>query len=103
MKKKRKILGIAGGLLFMAFVAVNLTVSRNYQGDESVVQLSLKELSAKAQTTDECWNPFTHQVVPCNTRSDFLCPGTQNTWVIRCIWHMDGYSSCTPDMQDLCP
>ncbi|WP_236974531.1 hypothetical protein [Membranihabitans maritimus] len=53
MKKKRKILGIAGGLLFMAFVAVNLTVSQSYQGNESVAQLTLVELAAKAQSGDE--------------------------------------------------
>lgn len=37
----------------MAFVAVNLTISQSYQGDESVAQLTLTELTAKAITNGE--------------------------------------------------
>lgn len=54
MKKKNKILGIAGGLLFIAFVAMNFTASRSYQGDESVAQLTMTELVAKAQSGEGC-------------------------------------------------
>ena len=49
MRKRKFILGGFASLVFLVFVAINLTVSSNYQGDGSMAQFSLTQLEAKAQ------------------------------------------------------
>lgn len=59
MEKRNLIFGgFAGfgglaGLLFMAFTAVNVTVSQSYHGDEGVAQITLQDIVAIAQNGDE--------------------------------------------------
>ncbi len=52
MKKQKFIFGSLAGILFMAFVTVNFTVSQSYNKD-GTAQLTLTELAAKAQWEGE--------------------------------------------------
>ena len=54
MIQKKLIFGCLAGLLFMAFVVMNITASKSYQGDEMAAKLTLTELAAMAQNGDEC-------------------------------------------------
>lgn len=53
MKQKKLIFGCLAGLLFMAFTAVNVTVSKSYQGDKLNNEFTLTQLVAKAVSAQE--------------------------------------------------
>lgn len=53
MQKRNFIFGGLAGLLFMVFTAVNVTVSQSYLKNTGKTGLSLKELTAKANTGGE--------------------------------------------------
>ncbi|HLU93910.1 MAG TPA: hypothetical protein VKZ54_07290 [Membranihabitans sp.] len=54
MKNQRFVFRCLAGLLFMAFVGMNITISKSYQVDQMAAKLTLTELAAMAQNGDEC-------------------------------------------------
>ncbi len=53
MKQKKLIFGCLAGLLFMAFTAVNVTVSKSYQLESGNLGFSLSNLIVKAASGNE--------------------------------------------------
>ncbi len=66
MRKRKFIFGGLAGLMFMAFVAMNLTVSQSYEKD-GTAQLTLTELAAKAQWEGEMAVDFYSYPIDCST------------------------------------
>lgn len=53
MMQRKFIFGCLAGLLFMAFTAVNVTVSKSYSVNKKGNEFSLSNLTAKATSTQE--------------------------------------------------
>lgn len=80
MKKRKFILGCLTGLLFMAFVVMNITVSMSYQGDEMAAKLTLTELAAQAQNGEESgYDGNGHgTLVEGTSGKRYCCPGSND-------------------------
>lgn len=65
MRKRKFIFGGLAGLMFMAFVAVNLTVSQSYDQD-GTAQMALTELAAKAQGGRDMANDYYLEKINCS-------------------------------------
>lgn len=98
MKERKFVIGALAGLLFMAFVALNLTISQNYQGDNAMNRFTLVDLAAEAQGGGGEYHGC--YPLPAESTTYERCPGYEGSWVIRCAC---GPGSCDPSDQDLCP
>lgn len=86
MKKRKFILGGITGLLFMAFVAINVMVRQSYQGDTGISQITIMGLIAKAGGGDESgWDGEGHgTLVEGQTSGNrYCCPGSNDCAAIK--------------------
>lgn len=83
MMQRKFIFGCLAGLLFMAFTAVNVTVSKSYLGNERGNQFSLVQLAAKAQSGAECF--YVENGVP------VVSCGSDD----GCCWYRDIFGECS--------
>ena len=97
-RKRNDAFGIATFLAMFIFTIATSLTNPFYGMSEA----AMAQGTTTSTLPGNCYNPFTEEVVPCDTISYIFCP-SKGRYVIRCIWRMQGYSYCSPDMQDLCP
>lgn len=83
MKKRNFIFGCLGGLLFMAFTAVNVTVSQSFHEKTMDSPFSLVQLKAEAQSGAECF--YIENGIPVVS-----CGSSEG-----CCWRRDIFGKCS--------